>query len=69
MTVLFRGREIVYQDLGERVLQRVIDSLGPRAVVEQPPHAEGRTLVMFLAPGRAEATRTANSDAREAEGQ
>ncbi|MBO9305950.1 translation initiation factor IF-3 [Thermomicrobium sp.] len=69
VTVLFRGREIVYQDLGERVLQRVIDLLGPRAVVEQPPHAEGRTLVMFLAPGHVEVTRTASSEEREAEGQ
>ena len=69
VTVLFRGREIVYQDLGERVLQRVIDLLGPRAVVEQPSHAEGRTLVMFLAPGHVEVTRTASSEEREAEGQ
>lgn len=69
VTVLFRGREIVYQDLGERVLQRVIALLGPRTVVEQPPHAEGRTLVMFLAPGHVEVTRTASSEEREAEGQ
>ncbi len=58
VSVLFRGREIVYQELGERVLQRVLDSLGPKAVVEQSPHLEGRTLVMLLAPGRSEAGRS-----------
>lgn len=62
VSVLFRGREIVYQDLGERVLQRVLDLLGPRATVEQAPHLEGRTLVMVLAPGRGETTRTAEDE-------
>lgn len=65
VTVLFRGREIVYQDLGERVLQKVIDLVGPRATVEQPPHLEGRTLVMFLAPGRAEPSRTGTVEEKQ----
>ncbi len=67
VSVLFRGREIVYQELGERVLQRVLDSLGPKAVVEQSPHLEGRTLVMVLAPGRSEAGRS--SDQQEGQEQ
>uniref|UniRef100_A0A7C2AS84 Translation initiation factor IF-3 n=1 Tax=Thermomicrobium roseum TaxID=500 RepID=A0A7C2AS84_THERO len=67
VTVLFRGREIVYQELGERVLQKVLELLGPRAMVEQAPHLEGRTLVMFLAPGRGETARTGSADEREQE--
>lgn len=67
VTVLFRGREIVYQELGERVLQRVVDLLGPGVVVDQPPHLEGRTLVMFLSPGRGEGSRTAVAEERAQE--
>lgn len=67
VTVLFRGREIVYQELGERVLQKVLELLGARAVVEQAPHLEGRTLVMFLAPGRVETARAGSADEQEQE--
>ncbi|MCX2726091.1 translation initiation factor IF-3 [Thermomicrobium sp. 4228-Ro] len=62
VSVLFRGREIVYQELGERVLQRVLDSLGSKAIVEQAPHLEGRTLVMVLAPGRSDLTRPTEAE-------
>ncbi|MCX7624485.1 MAG: translation initiation factor IF-3 [Thermomicrobium sp.] len=67
VSVLFRGREIVYQDLGGRVLQRVLESLGSKAVVEQAPHLEGRTLVMLLAPGRSDAGRASDKSEEEQE--
>lgn len=48
----FRGREMAHRDLGLGVLERVRDDLSEKAVVEQPPRAEGRQMVMVLAPRR-----------------
>jgi len=50
VTMLFRGREIVYADLGMKILDRVLEALQDEAVVEQRPKMEGRNLVMVLAP-------------------
>ena len=50
VTMLFRGREIVYVDLGMKILDRVLEALHDEAVVEQRPKMEGRNLVMVLAP-------------------
>ncbi len=50
VTILFRGREIAYTELGMKVLERVKEELKEDAVVEQPPKMEGRNMVMILAP-------------------
>jgi translation initiation factor IF-3 len=50
VTMLFRGREIVYSDLGLKILERVLEALQDEVVVEQRPKMEGRNLVMVLAP-------------------
>jgi translation initiation factor IF-3 len=50
VTILFRGREIAYTELGMKVLERVREELKEDAVVEQPPKMEGRNMVMILAP-------------------
>ncbi len=49
----FRGREMAHRDIGLGVLERVRNDLSEKAVVEQPPRAEGRQMVMVLAPRRA----------------
>lgn len=49
-TIRFRGREIVHSELGKQLLQRLADSLSEIAVVERPPRAEGRNMIMILAP-------------------
>ena len=46
----FRGREIVHQRLGERMMNRVRDDLADLAAVEQAPALEGKRLIMLLAP-------------------
>jgi len=48
--VHFRGREIVHKDLGEQILQRLINDLAPVAIVESPPRLEGNNLVAVFAP-------------------
>lgn len=50
VTMRFRGREMVHQDLGMKVLDRVRDMLNGVAKVEQMPRLEGRQMVMVVAP-------------------
>ena len=50
VTMRFRGREMVHQDLGIRVLERVRNELDDLAKVEQLPKLEGRQMVMVMAP-------------------
>jgi translation initiation factor IF-3 len=50
VTLRFRGREMVHQEIGRRLLDRVVTDLGPHSVVEQNPIMEGRQMVMVFAP-------------------
>lgn len=50
VTMRFRGREMVHQDLGLKVLQKVRGELEEIAKVEQFPKLEGRQMIMVLAP-------------------
>jgi translation initiation factor IF-3 len=50
VTMRFRGREMVHQDLGLNVLNRVRDELGEVAKIEQFPRVEGRQMIMIMAP-------------------
>src|SRR6201995_3938477 len=46
----FRGRELVHQDIGRRLLARISEDLAPHSVVEQTPLMEGKQMVMVFAP-------------------
>ena len=50
VTLRFRGREMVHQELGAKMLDRIESDLADQAVVEQYPKLEGRQMVMVLAP-------------------
>ena len=50
VTIMFRGREMVHQDIGRRLLDRVAEAAKDFAVVERAPIMEGRNLFMILAP-------------------
>jgi translation initiation factor IF-3 len=50
ITVMFRGREMSHRELGQKVLQRVIEDLKDVAVIESAPRVEGRLMFMILAP-------------------
>ena len=49
VTMRFRGREMVHQNIGMNVLARVRDDLGELAKVEQMPKMEGRQMTMVMA--------------------
>ena len=50
ITMRFRGREMVHQDLGIQVLMRVRDDVEELGKVEQMPKTEGRQMTMVLSP-------------------
>jgi translation initiation factor IF-3 len=50
VTLRFRGREMVHQDIGRKLLDRVQGDLAAHSVVEQNPLMEGRQMVMLFAP-------------------
>jgi len=52
VTIMFRGREMVHQEIGRRILERVADDAKQFAVIERQPLLEGRNLFMILAPSR-----------------
>jgi len=48
--VLFRGRELIHQELGLKLLERFAAELASVSVVEYVPKLEGRLLTMVLGP-------------------
>lgn len=50
VTLRFRGREMRHQELGRRVLERVIKDSSQIGQVEKPPVTEGRFVNMVLGP-------------------
>ena len=50
VTLRFRGREMAHQEIGRRLLDRVVKDLAEHAVIEQHPLMEGRQMVMMFSP-------------------
>lgn len=50
ITVMFRGREMTHRELGQKVLQEIIEDLKDVAIIESAPRMEGRQMFMILAP-------------------
>jgi len=50
VTIRFRGREFLHQELGMQMLQRVRAEIEEKAKVEAVPKMEGRQMVMVVAP-------------------
>jgi translation initiation factor IF-3 len=50
VTLRFRGREMVHQEIGMQLIKRIEADLEPHAVVEQFAKMEGRQLTMVLGP-------------------
>src|SRR5512145_2197198 len=50
ITVMFRGREMSHRELGQKVLERIMNDIKDVAVIESVPRMEGRLLFMIVAP-------------------
>lgn len=48
ITMMFRGREIVYSEKGRKMMEDIRDRLGEFCVVDQPPKREGRNMIMVV---------------------
>ena len=52
LTLQYRGRENAHRELGEDVINRVLECLGSECFVEQAPKTLGRVLGALVAPPR-----------------
>lgn len=50
VTLQFRGREVAHPELGTKILNAVIEQLGPVAKVDSHARLEGRNMTMVLSP-------------------
>jgi translation initiation factor IF-3 len=48
VTLRYRGRELAHQEVGRRLLDRLVKDLTEHAVIEQHPLMEGKQLVMMF---------------------
>ena len=50
ISIMFRGREMLHIDLGEKVVRQFCEELSDIAIVEATPKMLGRTITTVLAP-------------------
>lgn len=50
ISMMFRGREIAYTDIGKKIMEGVKEALADICVVDQQPRLEGRSMIMIVAP-------------------
>ena len=53
VTIMFRGREIQYPQLGRKILDDIAEAISHVGRVEVYPEQEGRNMTMLLTPGKA----------------
>lgn len=66
VSLQFRGREMAHPELGKKVLDEVLEQLGPIAKVDTLPRLDGRSMTMVLSPDKkaaaANTKKPANTD-------
>ena len=50
ISMMFRGREIAYTEIGRKIMENIKNTLGDNCVVDQQPKLEGRSMVMIVSP-------------------
>jgi len=50
ISMMFRGREIAYLDIGRRIMEGIQKELAELGTIDQFPKLEGRNMVMVVAP-------------------
>ncbi len=61
-SVMFRGREITYQDYGRDILTRLIAALEDIAKVDQEIKSEGKALSVILVPDKSKKKKTVEAN-------
>lgn len=50
ISMMFRGREIAYTDIGRRIMEGIKTTLAEDCVIDQQPKLEGRNMIMIVSP-------------------
>jgi translation initiation factor IF-3 len=50
VVVMFRGREMAYVQLGQRIVERLLEDLQDVAMLDDDPKLEGRNLTLMVSP-------------------
>ena len=50
VTMMFRGREMAYTDLGKKIMEEVQRALADVCIIDQHPRLEGRNMIMMVSP-------------------
>lgn len=50
ITMMFRGREIIYTDLGRKIMEEIKNELEDLCTIDQHPKLEGRNMIMIVSP-------------------
>ena len=50
ISMMFRGREIAYTDIGPKIMEDIKNTLADGCVIDQQPKLEGRNMIMILSP-------------------
>jgi translation initiation factor IF-3 len=66
ITLQFRGREMAHPELGSKILDKVLETVGPAAKVDTQARFEGRSMTMVLSPDK-QAQEAMRKEAVEAE--
>ena len=48
VTIMFRGREIAYPQLGAKILDRIAEELKDQINIDSQPNMEGRNMIMYI---------------------
>jgi translation initiation factor IF-3 len=52
ISMMFRGREIAYTDIGRKIMEDIKNTLAAECVIDQQPKLEGRNMIMIISPKR-----------------
>lgn len=50
ISMMFRGREIAYTDIGRKIMEDLKTTLADGCVIDQHPKLEGRNMIMIISP-------------------
>jgi len=50
ISMMFRGREIAYTDIGRKIMEDIKNTLVDGCVIDQQPKLEGRNMIMIVSP-------------------
>jgi translation initiation factor IF-3 len=50
ISMMFRGREIAYTDIGRKIMDDIKNTLADGCVIDQQPKLEGRNMIMIVSP-------------------